>query len=61
MVDVMLARERRALTEAADDDGCAPLAASLASLPSGLLERVAAAVAALGYADVPDETKRFSA
>ena len=50
LVAVMLARERRA---PADDaaDGCTELAAALATLPSGLLEMVAKAVAVLGCAD----------
>ena len=50
LVAVMLARERRA---PADDaaDGCTELAAALATLPSGLLEMIAHAVAALGCAD----------
>ena len=50
LVAVMLARERRALADAAAD-GCTELAAALATLPSGLLEMVADAVAALGCAD----------
>ncbi len=50
LVAVMLARERRALAEAADG-GCTELAAALATLPSGLLEMVVDAVAALGHAD----------
>ena len=50
LVAVMLARERRAPADAAAD-GCTELAAALATLPSGLLEMVAEAVAALGCAD----------
>ena len=50
LVAVMLARERRAPTEHAD--GCTPLAASLAALPSRPLELIAEAVAALGGADL---------
>ena len=50
LVAVMLARERRALADA-EDGGCTELAAALATLPSGLLEMVADAVAALGHAD----------
>jgi len=50
LVAVMLARERRALADAAAD-GCTELAAALATLPSGLLEMIAEAVAALGCAD----------
>jgi hypothetical protein len=50
LVAVMLARERRALADDAAD-GCTELAAALATLPSGLLEMVADAVAALGCAD----------
>ncbi len=41
---MMLARERRASTDALFD-GCTELAAALAELPSGLLEIVADAVA----------------
>jgi hypothetical protein len=48
VVAVMLARERRLPTDAAD--GRTPLAASLAALPSRPLELIAAAV--LGGADV---------
>ncbi len=50
LVAVMLARERRAPADAAAD-GCAELAAALATLPSGLLEMIAEAVAALGFSD----------
>ena len=50
LIAVMLARERRAPADAAAD-GCTELAAALATLPSGLLEMVAEAVAALGCAD----------
>ncbi len=50
LVAVMLARERRALADA-EDGGCTAFAAALATLPSGLLEMVADAVAALGHAD----------
>ncbi len=50
LVALMLARERRALADA-EDGGCTELAAALAALPSGLLEIVADAVAALGHAD----------
>ncbi len=50
LVAVMLAREQRAQTDAADS--CTPLAASLATLPSRPLEMIAEAVAALGGADV---------
>ena len=47
---VMLARERRWPADTAAD-GCSKLAAALATLPSGLVEMVADAVAALGCAD----------
>jgi hypothetical protein len=47
LVAVMLARERRVL-EDAEDGGCTALAAALATLPSGVVEIVADAVAALG-------------
>jgi len=40
LIAVMLARERRASTDALVD-GCTELAAALATLPSGLLEIVA--------------------
>jgi hypothetical protein len=50
LVAVMLARERRVLADDAAD-GCTELAAALATLPSGLLEMVADAVAALGCSD----------
>ena len=50
LVAVMLARERRALVDA-KDGGCTELAAALATLPSGVVEMVAEAVAALGCAD----------
>jgi hypothetical protein len=50
LVAVMLARERRALADA-EDGGGTELAAALATLPSGSLEMVADAVAALGHAD----------
>ena len=50
LIAIMLARERRAPADAAAD-GCTELAAALATLPSGLLEMVAEAVAALGCAD----------
>ena len=50
LIAVMLARERRAQADAAAD-GCTELAAALATLPSGLLEMVAEAVAALGCSD----------
>jgi hypothetical protein len=45
MLALMLARERHALADAAPD-GCTPLAAALAALPSGLLAMVAEALAA---------------
>jgi predicted component of type VI protein secretion system len=51
LVAVMLARERRWPADTVAD-GCTELAAALATLPSGLLEMVADAVAALGCADV---------
>jgi hypothetical protein len=62
LVAVMLARERRAparrvqrrsprLLRGRASDSCMELAAALATLPSGLLEMVADAVAALGHAD----------
>jgi hypothetical protein len=52
LVAVMLARERRLLATAdTAADGCTELAAALATLPSGLLEMVANAVAALVFAD----------
>jgi hypothetical protein len=47
----MLARERCAPADTAAD-GCTALAAALATLPSGLLEMIADAMAALGCADV---------
>ena len=47
LIAIMLARERRALADA-EEGGCTALAAALATLPSGLLEMVAEAVAALG-------------
>jgi hypothetical protein len=50
LVAVMLARERRWPADAVAD-GCTELAAALATLPSGLLEMVADAVAVLGCAD----------
>ena len=50
LIAVMLARERRALADDAAD-GCTELAAALATLPSGVVEIVADAVAALGCAD----------
>ena len=50
LVAVMLARERRILADA-QDGGCTELAAALTTLPSGLLQIVADAVAALGRAD----------
>ena len=46
---VMLARERRVLG-GAEAGGCTELAAALCTLPSGLLEMIADAVAALGHA-----------
>jgi hypothetical protein len=62
LVAVMLARERRAqarsvqrrsprLLRGRASDRCTALAAALSTLPSGLLEMVADAVAALGHAD----------
>jgi hypothetical protein len=62
LVAVMLARERRArarsvqrrsplLLRGRASDSCTELAAALGTLPSGLLELVADAVAALGHAD----------
>ncbi len=57
LVAVMLARERRALADA-EDGGCTELAAALAALPSGLLEMVADAVAALGHADAGGAPRR---
>ncbi len=50
LVAVMLARERRALADA-QEGGCTELAAALATLPSGVFEMIAEAVAALGCAD----------
>ncbi len=50
LVAVMLARERHAL-EDAEDGGCTELAAALATLPSGVVEMIAEAVASLGCAD----------
>ncbi len=50
LVAVMLARERRWPADTVAD-GCTELATALATLPSGLLEMVADAVAALGCAD----------
>ena len=52
LVAVMLARERRVLADA-QDGGCTELAGALATLPSGVFQSVAEAVAALGGAD-PD-------
>ncbi len=62
LVAVMLARERRAQAQSVQRRSprllrgrgsgcCMELAAALATLPSGLLEMVADAVAALGHAD----------
>ena len=51
LIAVILARERRAKADAVAD-GRSALAAALATLPSGLLEMVADAVAALGCAEV---------
>ena len=62
LVAVMLARERRAparsvqrrsprLLRGRASGNCMELAEALATLPSGLLEMVADAVAALGHAD----------
>ena len=50
LVAVMLARERRAQA-VAEAGGCTALAAALAALPSGVLQMVADAVAALGPRD----------
>ena len=50
LIAVMLARERCALADDAAD-GCTELAAALVTLPSGVVEIVAEAVAALGCAD----------
>ena len=50
LVAVMLARERRAQA-VAEAGGCPALAAALAALPSGVLQMVADAVAALGPRD----------
>ncbi len=50
LVAVMLARERHALADA-EDGGCTDFAAALATLPSGVVEMVADAVAALGCVD----------
>jgi hypothetical protein len=47
LVAVMLARERRVLADA-EAGGCTALAAALATLPSGVLQIVADAMAALG-------------
>ena len=47
LVAVMLASERRIAADAAAS-GCTALAAALATLPSGVLQIVADAVAALG-------------
>ena len=57
LVAVMLARERRAQADAQDGGGT-ELAAALATLPSGLLEIVADAVAALGCADAGGTLRR---
>jgi hypothetical protein len=54
LVSVMLARSRRASRDSADD-GCTPLAAALAALPSRPLEMVAEALAAL---HPPEESLR---
>jgi hypothetical protein len=51
LIAVILARERRAKADAVGD-GCTALAAALAMLPSGLIEIVAEAVAALGCVEV---------
>jgi len=53
MVAVMASRERRAPAAARRSPRRSALAAALGALPSGVLLMVAAAVAALGYADVP--------
>jgi hypothetical protein len=50
LVAVILARERHALADA-EDGGCTELAAALATLPSGVVEMVAEAMAVLGCAD----------
>ncbi len=47
LVAGMLARERRVLADA-EAGGCTALAAAVAALPSGVLQMVADAVAALG-------------
>ena len=47
LIAIMLARERRALADS-EAGGCTALAAALATLPSGVVEIVANAVAALG-------------
>ena len=57
LVAVMLARERRIIADR-EDGGCTALAAALATLPSGLLEIVADAVAALGHADAQGAPRR---
>ncbi len=57
LVAVMLARERIIQADAQDGD-CTELAAALATLPSGLLEMVADAVAALGHADARGTRRR---
>ncbi len=59
LVAVMLARERRALADA-EDGGCTELAAALATLPSGSLEMVADALAALGHADALGTPRRWA-
>ncbi len=57
LVAVMLARERRALADA-EAGGCTEFAAALATLPSGVFESVAEAVAALGRADARGAPRR---
>ena len=57
LIAVMLARERRAPT-ADGYDGCTPLAAALAALPSRPLEMIAEAVAALGHEDIPSKSSK---
>jgi hypothetical protein len=56
-VAVMLARERRAPSKAANR-GRTPLAVALAALPSRPLEMIAEAVAALGYEEVDGPLRR---
>ena len=57
---MMLSRERMHAADGVAADGCMPLAAALAALPSGLIEMVADSVAALGCAHVPSRLVKRS-